>query len=138
MYPPSFQVTVIGQQATAPAFVTVHLMLGDTSFSMTLPLSNDSLSSLKGKMQIIMIINFQPILEISNSIIICTFIQYLPVDALNNLQVHPLTTDSLLKRRKVTHAQLHKEIENSDLIPLTQLFDNPSLYIDQFELIYQS
>ena len=34
----------------------------------------------------------------------------------------------------MTCAQLHKEIEDSDLISLAQLFDNPSLCIDQFGL----
>ena len=34
----------------------------------------------------------------------------------------------------MTHAQLQKELEESDLIFLAKLFDDPSLYFDQFSL----
>ena len=53
MYPPSFQVTAISQNATAPSFVTVQFMLSDASrndFFIILPLCADTFSSLKSKL----------------------------------------------------------------------------------------
>ena len=52
MYPPSFQVTAIGQKATAPSFVTVCFSFSEATsdgFYITLPLSYESLSSIKSK-----------------------------------------------------------------------------------------
>ena len=122
LYPPSFQITVsaIGQQASA---VTVKFTIGEMkceSFYITLPLSCDLQSPVRGKLSAISFI-YLPLVSFST-------------DTLDYLQPQTLTIDSLLTNRKVNHHQLKLEIQECDILSLVRLFDDPWLYIEQLGL----
>ena len=67
---------------------------------------------------------------ISNKHLVSSF----PVGTLDNIQSQPLTVDSLIKKEKLTGAQLEQEIQESDLLSLAEKFTDPSLYFDQLGL----